>query len=183
MVAFVEHIAGWHGAAVDAPRAGAVGETMGSLDHDEGVVGHHQLGGAGTADGVFDVAAFIVRAGAVDAFATPVGQAQHGSGTEQLAEPAWQVAARNIAVGGGERPTGQQRQGDDPGRYARAGQAVHPVLQVQQAEVVLPPLTHHDPAAALGRVGIEPGEFGFHLSLQVAGVGADPHRRPVELRP
>ena len=57
------------------------------------------------------------------------------------------------------------------------------VLQVQQAEVVLAALAHHDAPVALGRVGEQAGQLGVDLALQVAGEGADPDAAVVLLGP
>jgi hypothetical protein len=64
----VEHVAHRHGGVVDA--------APGRLRHHQRMVGHHQLGAPGAADGVLDEAAAPVRAGGVDALAAPVRQPQ-----------------------------------------------------------------------------------------------------------
>ena len=72
VVAFVEHVAGGHGVVVEA--------APGRLGHHQGVVGDHQFGGAGAADGVLDEALAPMRAGGVDALAAAVGQAGDQAG-------------------------------------------------------------------------------------------------------
>mgnify|MGYP003693536307 CR=1 FL=1 len=65
---------------------------------------------------------------------------------------------------------------------AQAG-AHHGLLEVQQAEIVLAALADHHAAALLGRIAVQAVELVVDLALQVAGVGGDPHRRAVLLRP
>ena len=102
VVAFVEHVAGRHGVVVQPAPGG--------LRHHQGVVGHHQFGGAGAADGVFDEAFPPMGAGGVDALAAAVGQAGDQGGAEQFGEPAGQVAALQVAVVGRQRPADDQAQ-------------------------------------------------------------------------
>ena len=64
-MAFVEYDAG--GALrVIAPTRG--------VDHDQRVVGNHQIGLRAGAGGAFDEAFAVMRAAGIDAFAPPVGQ-------------------------------------------------------------------------------------------------------------
>src|SRR3546814_14940245 len=55
--------------------------------------------------------------------------------------------------------------------------------EVQEAEVVLPPLADHHLAGALARLREQPRPLVVALALQVAGVGGDPDRGIVALRP
>ncbi len=82
-----------------------------------------------------------------------------------------------------QRPARDQCQRHRRAHAEAAGGAAHRILQVEQAEVVLPPLAHHDAAATLGGIGVEPGQFLVDLPLQMAGVGADPYRAAVLLCP
>ena len=175
VVAFVEHVAGGHGAVVQ-PAPGGLG-------HHQRMVGDDQLCGARAADRVLDEAAPPVRAGGVDALAAPVGEAQDGGGAEQLGQPAGQVAALDVAIVGHQRPAGDQAERDDRGRRQPRRGGADRVLQVQQAQVVLAALAHDHALVALGRVGEQVRQFGVDLALQMAGEGADPHAAVVLLRP
>src|SRR3546814_13380328 len=55
--------------------------------------------------------------------------------------------------------------------------------EVQEAEVVLPPLADHHLAGALARLREQPRQLVVDLALQVAGVGGDPDRGIVALGP
>ncbi|UZO97950.1 Hypothetical protein RMHFA_05761 [Roseomonas mucosa] len=170
VVAFVEDIA--HGGTVLAAA-------QRGLDHDQGVVGHDQLRPGGAADGMLHEAAAPVRAAGMDAFAAPVGEVGHRTVGEELGDPAGKVAALHVAVPRRHRPAGDQGDGQEAGGHeARRG-----FLQVQQAEVVLPPLADDDLALAHLRVRVEAGEFAVDLTLEVAGVGGDPDRGAVALGP
>ena len=173
VMALVEHVAGGHQRVVQPAPA--------RLGHDQCVVGDDELGTAGAADGVLDVAAAVVRAGAVDALSAAVGDAGDEAGAEQLGHPAGEVAAGDVAVGGGQRPAGDQRERDGDGRTGR--QVGDLLLVVEQAQVVLAPLADHDPAAALVGVGEQPGQLGVDLALQVPCIGTDPDAAAVCARP
>ena len=111
---------------------------------------------ARAADRVLDEAALLMRAGAVDALAAPVG--------ERRQQPRCRTARRTSRAG--RRPGCRRPPSPAPSaRSARAAMAMpgspperraDRVLQVQQAQVVLAPLAHHHAAAALGRVGKQP---------------------------
>ena len=174
VVALVEHVAHRHRVVVDA--------APGRLRHHQGMVGHHQLGAAGAADGVLDEAAPPVRAGGVDALAAPVGEPAGQPGAEQLGKPARQVAALDVAVAGGQRPARHQAERHRRGRRGD-GRGVHRVLEIEQAQIVLAPLAHHHAAAALRRVAVQPGQLRLDLALQMAGEGGNPHRALVALGP
>ena len=100
---------------------------------------------------------------------------------EQVEQPGRQIAADHVAVAAGQRPARQQAEAD--GVLGRQAGAHHRLLEVQQAEIVLAALADHDPAALLGRIAVQAVELVVDLALQVAGVGGDPHRRAVLLRP
>ena len=102
---------------------------------------------------------------------------------EQFRQPAGQVAALDVAVVGRHRPAGDQAQRDDLLVHEAAGRGADRVLQVQQAQVILAALAHHDPPPPLGRVGDQAFQFAVDLALQMAGEGADPDRALVLLRP
>ncbi len=174
VVAFVEHVARGNGVVVEA--------LPGGLRHHQRVVGDDQLGGAGAAHGVFDEAAFVMRAAAVDAFAAAVRERIGELGAEQFGEPAGQVAAGEVAILGGAYPAQDQAERDDA--VVLAGQRLaHLVLEVQQAEIVFAALADDHAAAAVGGIGVQAGEFGVDLALQQLGVGADPDSAGVALGP
>ena len=76
VMAFVEHVAGRQALILRAQRR---------LDHHQRVVGDHDVGLARAAHRALDEAAAVMRAGAVDAFAAPVGEAADARGAEDVA--------------------------------------------------------------------------------------------------
>ncbi len=181
MMPFVEHVAQRHRRIV---KAAAPVPVVRRLRHHQGVVGEHQIGGAGAADRVLHEAAAPMRAGGMDALPAPVGERAERGRPEQLGQPAGQVAALDVAAGADQRPAGDQAERDQRAGWAStAERGAHRVFQIEQAEVVLPALAHHGAAPAFGGVREHPGEFGVDLPLQVLGVGADPHRAMVALGP
>ena len=66
VMALVEYVAKRAGCVVQAAHCG--------LNHHQRVVGDHDIGLPGAADGALDEALLVVLAGRIDAFAAPVGQ-------------------------------------------------------------------------------------------------------------
>ena len=151
------------------------------LHHDQRMVGDHDVGLAGAADGALDEALPVVLAGRVDAFAAPVGEPRDAAAPQQVEQPGRQVAAHHVAVAAGQRPARQQA---EPDRVlgGEAG-AHHRLLEVQQAEIVLASLADHHAPPLLRRIAVQPVELVVDLALQVAGVGSDPDRGAVLLGP
>ena len=173
VMALVEHVA-------QRPR-GVVEAAHRRLHHDQRVVGDHDVGLAGAADGAFDEALPVVLARRVDAFAAPVGEPRDAAAAQKVEQPGRQVAAHHVAVAAVERPARQQAEPD--GVLGREAGAHHRLLEVQQAEIVLAALADHHLAPLLGRIAVQPVELVVDLALQVAGVGGDPDRRAVLLGP
>ena len=175
MVPLVEDITGRHRVVVEpTPRR---------LGHHQRMVGHHEFSGAGAANGMFHEAAPPMRAGRVDALAASVGECIQRGAAEQFGEPAGQVAALDVAVLRRHRPARDQTERDQPRRRKAAGRAGGRVLQVQQAQIILPPLAHHHAPAPLGRIGEKADKLAVDLALQMAGEGADPDGAPVAFGP
>ncbi len=182
MVALVEHVARRHLVLVGA----ATGHDMvGCLGQHQRMVRHHQVGLAGASYAMLDVAALIVAAGAMDAFAATIREAADIGVAEDLAEPAGQVAALDIAVRRRHRPAHQQSQRDQRGGRVAASLIgnVHSLLQVEQAEVVLAALAQDHAPPPLGRIGMQARKLGLDLPLQMPRVGADPDGAAVALGP
>ena len=137
-MALVEHVA-------QRPR-GVVEAAHRRLHHHQRMVGDHDVGLARAADGAFDEALPVVRAGRVDAFAAPVGEPRDAAAAEQVEQPGRQVAADHVAVAAVERPARQQAEAD--GVLGRQAGAHHRLLEVQQAEIVLAALADHHLARA-----------------------------------
>ncbi|MNK72777.1 hypothetical protein D3C87_922610 [compost metagenome] len=166
-----------------ARRAGAV---EGGLGHDQGVVGHDQIGPAAGANGLLDEAQTIVGTGGVDAFAAPVDQVGRaglmaGGGGEQAGQPAGIVAPRHVAVAAVRGPAAGQPHADQVA-VAQLSR-LHHVLKIEQAKVVFTALAHHRLLAALGLVGPQGAAFAVDLALQGAGIGRDPGRARIALGP
>ena len=173
VMALVEHVAQRARGVVEAAHR--------RLDHHQRMVGDHDVGLAGAADGAFDEAFAVMLAGRIDAFAAPVGQAGDAAAAQKVEQPGRQIAADHVAVAAGQRPARQQAQAD--GILGRQAGAHHGLLEIQQAEIVLAALADHHPAALLRRIAVQAVELVVDLALQVAGVGGDPDRRAVPLRP
>ena len=101
---FVEHVAAGDEVVVDT--------APGSLGHDQSMVGDDEVRGAGAADRVFDEAGPVMLASAVNALAATVGDGGQEAGAEQFGEPAGQVTAGDIAIGGGQSPAGDEAKGN-----------------------------------------------------------------------
>ncbi len=173
-MALVEHIAGRH--------VGVVEPAQRRLRHHEGMVGDDQPRVPGRAHVLLDKAGAEMRAGGVDALAAPVGQRADPAAPDQLGEPAREVAAHQVARGGGADPSRDQHERRNRGG-GPAARCPCRLLVIQQAQKILAALAHDDVAALRRRVGIEPVELAGNLALQVAGVGRDPHRALVLLGP
>ncbi len=79
-------------------------------------------------------------------------------------------------------PSGQpgQAQRHHPGACDRLRRGF---LEIQQAEQVFPALADNHLAALDPQVGVGPIQFPVELPLQIAGIGADPDRATILLRP
>ena len=119
----------------------------------------------------------------MDALPTPVGQSGDRGLAVQFAEPAGQVAPLYVAVGAGDRPPRDKPQQDRLTVQHAAGRTHHRVFEVQQAQIVFPALSNHDPLAALSRVGDEAAHLRVDLALKMAGEGADPDRSAIFFGP
>ncbi len=172
MMALVEHIAG--------RGAGLVETAERRLHHHQRVVGDHDVGASGAAHGLLDEAFAEMGAAGIDALAAPVRQGQCPSASEQLDQPARQVAAHHVAVARAHRPGGDQAQGDASLAFLPPSQRF---LVVQQAEIILAAFADHHFLRLHRRVGMQARQFGIQLPLQIAGVGADPDRGAVALGP
>jgi hypothetical protein len=153
----------------------------GGLDQDKGVVGDHRPGVAGAPDAALDEALAVVRASRIDAFAAAVGEALRAPAPGQLGQPAGEIAAGHVAVAAARRPAGHEPHGHGIGRARR--EAVHRLLEVQQAEIVLAALADDHLLGLLAGLRVEPAQLVVDLVLQVAGVGGDPDRALVLLGP
>ncbi len=185
VMALVEDIAG----RKPVFAAGASGKAaQGGLDHHQGMIGDDDIGAPGPAHRVFDETAAVMPARRIDAFAPGVRQIQGRAVAQQIGEPGREIAADHVAVPGVEGPAGHQaeRRGGAATRLGAAAPSGRPgqrLVEIQKAEVILPPLADDDPVGLFRRVGEQPVELAVQLPLQVAGKGADPHRTLVHFRP
>ena len=151
------------------------------LQQAERVVGNDNVGMVRPAHGPFDKALPEVIAGAVDALAATVREIHGLPVTEQFEKPTGQGTALHVTVGGGLYPASDEAETDRvPDRTATS---IDRVGEVEQAQVVLAALAHHDTPPPGLALGDEPVEFLVDLALQVPGVGADPHGATVLFRP
>ena len=89
-----------------------------------------------------------MRAAGIDAFAAAVGQRGRAGAAEQARQPARQIAADHVAVLGIGRPAPDQLRQD---RRAAGERALHRILEVEQAQIILAPLADDDSPRALVR--------------------------------
>jgi len=144
MMALVEHIACRAAVGLAAPDG---------IDHHQSVVGDDDVGiGAGPRRAL-DEAFPVMRAAGIDALAAPVGQRGRAVAAEQGRQPAGQIAADHVAIGGIGRPARDEMRQD---RGASGKAALQGVLEIEQAEIILTPLAGHDAAAALGGIRNQP---------------------------
>ena len=172
MVALVEHESSRHVYVVEPAQR--------RLCHDQRVVGDHDVGAAGAADGTLDEALVIVGAGRIDAFAAMIGQIG-GAIAHEVRKPGGKIAAGHVAVARFQGPANDQSQ-----RHRLLGsrrEALDCLLDVEKAKIVLAALAHDDAPRLDHRIGTKPVEFGIDLALQIAGEGADPDRAPVLFGP
>src|SRR3546814_8355353 len=87
-----------------------------------------------------------MRASGIDALAAPVGERVRPVAPEQRRQPARHVAAHHVAVAAIGRPA-RGEMGKDQLPPLKA--ALQRLFKVEQAEIILPPLAHHDPPRAL----------------------------------
>ena len=174
MVSLVEHVA--------RREPPLLGPAEGRLDHDQRVVGDHDVGAPRAADGAFDEAPAVVGARRIDALAPGIGEVKGEAAPDQVGQPGREVAAHHVPVAAGQRPAPHQAQGHGVLAGARR-QPRHGLFHVEEAQVVLAALAHDHLLFLLGGIGEHPVELAVELALQVAGVGADPYRSLVLLRP
>ena len=176
MVPLVEHVAGRHAPLLACAEGGAR-----CLHHEQRMIGDHHVGAAGLSLALLDEAAAVMRAGAVDALAAPVCEAEGAAEAEQVGEPGGQVAAGHVAIPRGCRPAGHQAEGDALRGHQRA--TADRFLHVEQAEIVLAPLAQHDLLRLRLGLRVEPVELLVDLALEVARVRGEPDRALVALGP
>jgi hypothetical protein len=130
-----------------------VGPAARGIDHHQGMVGDHQVGFATRPLGAFDETAPVMRAAGIDAFAPPVGQRRGAGPAEQARQPPRQIAADHVPVAriGGPSPG---KMGEDRG--AASESALHRVLEVEEAEIILAALADDDRFARSFGVGTMP---------------------------
>ena len=169
MMAFVEQ----------DPRR-CIGAPARGIDHHQGMIGDDDIGFAPGAFGALDEAFAIMRAAGIDAFAAAIGQRRCTGAAEQARQPAGQIATDHIAVLGVSRPAPDEV-GED--RRPPRERALHRILEVEQAQIILTALADHDLVLPLGLVGEQFMSLGIELALQRLGEGRHPHRPPGAVRP
>jgi len=145
------------------------------------MVGDDEVRPARAPDAPLDEAALVVAAGGIEALAPPVAEPAYARRPFEVRKPGGEVAAGHVAVAGRVRPARGECQRH--GLVRREACRPHRFLQVEQAEIILPALAQHDPAALGGPLRNQPVELAVDLVLEVAGVGRDPDGRLVRLRP
>ena len=121
MMSLVEHIAGRQCAIVDPAKR--------RLDHHQRMVGDNDFRPARPAHGFLDVAFGIMRAGGIDALATPVRQPDRAPPSEQIRQPGREITALHVPVPRHLRPARHQAQRGAELRHGRQG--VHRLFQIE----------------------------------------------------
>ena len=143
------------------------------------MIGDDDGGMAGAAHGALDETDAVMRTGGIDAFAAPVGdfaQRQRSGQECRKARPG------HVAVGVRADPARDQAQGHAALARRQRG-SFRGFFEIEQAEIIFPPLAHHRLFGALNRIGIEMGDLLNQLALQIAGIGRNPKSGPVLFRP
>src|SRR3546814_4718025 len=98
----------------------------------------------------------------MDARAAAIGEAQGAQRPEQIGQPAGEVAAHHVAASRARGPARHQPQGDG----ILGARLRYRLGEVQEAEVVLPPLADHHLAGALARLREQPRSEEHTSELQ-----------------
>ncbi len=142
--------------------------TARGVHHHQRVIGNDDIGSSRGARGTFDEAFAVVWASGIDTLAAPVGQRGRATAPKQRREPAGQIAAHHIAIGGIARPACDKLR-----QYRRAPRkaALQRVLQIEQAGVILSPFARHHFRAADGGIREQALRLLRQLALQRFGEG------------
>ena len=157
----------------DPRRAAHLVASARGIDHHQSMVGDDDIGMDARACGAFDEAFFVMRAPGIDALAAPVGQRGRTVATEQRWQPTRQISADHVAVFGIRGPARDQMR---QRRRAACKPALQCVLQVQQTQIILAALAHHDFRFEGFIIGIDPLGLAHQLALQRLGKGRNPYR-------
>ena len=151
------------------------------LDHHQGMVGDDDIRVPSAPDIPFDKATAVMFAGAIDAFATPVGQTERPAAPMQFSEPAGKITAGQITVAGRRGPARHQPQPNSgAGLY---GRSAHRFGEVEQAEVIFAAFANHDAFGFFGGIEEAAPKLVIDLVLEVAGIGRHPNRCMIALGP
>ena len=153
------------------------------------VIGHNDIRLAARARGLLDEAFAVMRASRIDALPALVRKAQGKRRArvfmarigKQAHEPGGKITTAHVTILGVPRPAR-----DEPGHEcpARAPlHALHGFLHVEQAQIILPAFANHNALAAFFRVSHQLGRFLLQLSLEIFGIGRNPHRCLIAPRP
>ena len=167
-------------ALVEQDSARSVLAAARRIDHHQCMVGDDDAGFAARSFCALDEAAAIMRAPCVDALAATVGERGCAGAPEQARQPARQVAADHVAVLAIGCPAPDQlRKGRRPPRE----RSLQRILEIEEAEIILPPLADDDSARAFVCVGEQLRPFAIKLPLQRFGECRHPHRASRSLGP
>src|SRR5690606_32636002 len=122
-----------------------------------------------------------MRAGGIDAFAAPVGKPRRVGAPDKPGKPAWEIAAHHIPVARRRHPAGDEAEENliPPRRRA----ALQRLLEIEQAEIILPSSADNRLLRLLPRIKIEPVQLIVDLALEIFRVSRDPDGGAVLLRP
>ena len=145
------------------------------IHHHQRMVGDDEIGSCGCPGRAFDEALAVVRTSGIDAFAPLICQCRDATLAEQGAQPAGQIAADHVTILGIGRPARHQMRQD---RCASGEPALQCVFEVEQAQIVLAPLSHHDRLASHRRAlpARHAPPLLAKLTLKVLGERRHPYR-------
>ena len=114
---------------------------VGGIDHHQRMIADHDIGAAGPAHRFLDKTSVVMAAGAVDTFAAPVGKADCLGPSGKVGQPGRKGRTCQIAIIRRPGPAGHQPQRGAAPR--RPGKLAKRLLQIEKAQVILPPLADH----------------------------------------
>src|SRR5690554_974740 len=142
-----------------------------------------EFGRTRSTDRPLDKALFPEVTSRVDAFPAPIRQGGNSASANELSEPAGKVPAGEVSVPGAQGPARYQSEGNRGFPSLHAGSGGHALGIVEETEIVFPALANDHLAILFCSLRKEAVELTVDLLLKIAGVGGQPNRRPILLRP
>ncbi|MBS1240551.1 MAG: hypothetical protein H6R45_1257 [Proteobacteria bacterium] len=135
---------------IEDDPAGRVRPPARSIDHHQRMIGDNQVSLPPRPLRSLDEALPIVGTAGINAFAPAIGERSGARTAKQARQPTRQVASDHVAILGIGRPAPYQlrKHCRPPGECA-----LHRIFQIEQAQVILPPLADDDLPLSLLAIG------------------------------